>query len=172
MKIGEETPGRNISFEHIPATASICSNIPEHTEAVHLVSDGDTQRLVDSVVETLLVQQSRASELCRERYAPYIEALQVCISVIGGAESDVVVVVAGVNKVSAKNEKLIKMRQVRRLLESDNDEDDEMNSSIMRHQMMIVTMMIVTMMIVTMMIVTMMIVMMMIAMGRKVMMIL
>ena len=69
VPIKKESCGRDICFTHVPATASICSNIDGHTEAVHLVSDGDTQQLIDSMVDTLLSQQGRASQLCRERYA-------------------------------------------------------------------------------------------------------
>ena len=58
--IKKEMRGRLICFEHIPATASICSNIDGQTEAVHLVSsDGDTQRLIDSLVEVLIALRAR-----------------------------------------------------------------------------------------------------------------
>ena len=86
--IKKEVCSRQICFEDIPATASICSNIDGHTEAVHLVSDGDTQHLIDSMVEVLLAHQSQASALCRERYAPYLEALQLLITSIEGEKSD------------------------------------------------------------------------------------
>ena len=68
--------GRQICFEHIPATA------------VHLVSDGDTQHLIDSMVEVLLAHQSQASTQCRERYAPYLEPLQLLITSIEGKKSE------------------------------------------------------------------------------------
>ena len=71
---------REICFEHIPATASICSNIDGHTKAAHLVPEGDTQRLIDSMVEVQLAHLSRASAQCRERYTPYLEALQSLIN--------------------------------------------------------------------------------------------
>ena len=61
VPIKKEVCGLQICFEHIPATASICSNIDGHTEAVHLVSDGDTQHLIDSIVEVLLAHQSQTS---------------------------------------------------------------------------------------------------------------
>ena len=83
--IKKEVCSRQICFEHIPATVSICSNIDGHTEAVHLVSDGDTQHLIDSMVEVLLAHKSA---LCRERYAPYLEALQLLITSIEGEKSD------------------------------------------------------------------------------------
>ena len=43
--------GRSMHSVHVPATFSIASNIPDHREPVHEVSDGNPQKLVDKMVE-------------------------------------------------------------------------------------------------------------------------
>ena len=71
----EKIKGREILFKHEPATFSICSNIPGHTEVVHEISDGDPQRLVDKMVEIQLKQQTTSSSLMREKFSYIIDPL-------------------------------------------------------------------------------------------------
>ena len=60
----------------MPATGSICSNIPGHKNPNHFVSTGSPQKLVDHIIQGLLEHASTASELCRERYGKWIERLE------------------------------------------------------------------------------------------------
>ena len=53
---------------HVPATFSVCSNIPGHTEPVHKVSNGNPQNLVDEMVKLQLEHQTTASRLMREKF--------------------------------------------------------------------------------------------------------
>ena len=41
-KIKQELKGRDIYTIHVPASFSICSNIPGHTEPINKVSDSDS----------------------------------------------------------------------------------------------------------------------------------
>ena len=46
----------------------MCSNIPDHTEPIHVVSKGDPQELVDEMVTIQLKHQSKASFLMRQKF--------------------------------------------------------------------------------------------------------
>ena len=63
--------GLDTHFIHIPATVSTCSNIGvgEFRHPIHFQSDGDTQKLVDSMVWQLLEYQKEASRLMRGKYS-------------------------------------------------------------------------------------------------------
>ena len=54
VPIEEELQGRTLHFKHVPATVSICSNVPGHTDPVHVRSHGEPQQLVDEFVQKLL----------------------------------------------------------------------------------------------------------------------
>ena len=71
-----EIQGRKSYFEHIPASFSICSNIPYQTECIHRVSNGNTQELIDIMVKILLNQQQTSSSLMRQKYKSTIEKLE------------------------------------------------------------------------------------------------
>ena len=43
--------GHNFRSAHVPLSYSICSNILDHTDVVHALSEGYPQKLVDSMVE-------------------------------------------------------------------------------------------------------------------------
>ena len=43
--------GRKMHYVHVPATFSVCSNIPGHTEPKHQASDGSPQKLVEKFRE-------------------------------------------------------------------------------------------------------------------------
>ena len=58
--------GRTFHYKHVPATVSICSSVPEHTEPVHIRSDGDPQELVDNFVKNLLNIQKTREKLLTE----------------------------------------------------------------------------------------------------------
>ena len=60
--------GREIHFRHVPATFSLCSNIPEHTEPIHVTSNGDPQELVDKMITIQLQHQEKASYLMRKKF--------------------------------------------------------------------------------------------------------
>ena len=76
---GEELLGRQLHYEHVAATVSICSNIPGHSEPIHLVSDGDPQKLCDRFIEALLEQQKAKEELMLRKYKPHIDMLEKSI---------------------------------------------------------------------------------------------
>ena len=50
VPIEEELQGRTLHFKHVPATVSICSNVPGHTQPLHLRSYDNSQQLVDDFV--------------------------------------------------------------------------------------------------------------------------
>ena len=52
----------------MPVTFSVCSNIPDHTEPIHVVSKGDPQELVDEMVTIQLKHQTKASYLMRKKF--------------------------------------------------------------------------------------------------------
>ena len=64
----EVVHGRSMRTVHVPVTFSIYSNIDEHTEPVHVVSDGDPQKLVDRMIEIQLKQQEKASSLMHAKF--------------------------------------------------------------------------------------------------------
>ena len=64
----ERLKGRNIVYKHIPATFSVHSNVPGHTEVQHRVSDGNPQRLVDELITILLRHQDTASTEMNKRF--------------------------------------------------------------------------------------------------------
>ena len=68
--------GRNMHFVHVPATFSICSNVPDYKEVVHVVSDGHPQKLVDTMVEIQLKQQKKASEEMRKKFQWVFDKLE------------------------------------------------------------------------------------------------
>ena len=74
--ISSEIQGRQIYFEHQPASFSICSNIPSHTECIHRVSNGNTQELIDIMVKVLLNQQETLSRLMRKKYESAIRIIE------------------------------------------------------------------------------------------------
>ena len=76
--------GRNICFEHVPATFSLCSNIPGHEEAVHVQSGGDPQALVDEMVRLQLEHQKTAGAFMEEKHQVVLEALYSRIEELNG----------------------------------------------------------------------------------------
>ena len=68
-------------FTHVPATFSICSNIPGHKKVIHVVSNGDTQKLVDEMVQIQLEQQASASKLMRNKFEPILSTLQARVDI-------------------------------------------------------------------------------------------
>ena len=63
----ETLGGRETHYTHVPVSYSVCSNIPGHTEPVHISSD-DPQFLIDSMVTLQLEHQETASKLTREKF--------------------------------------------------------------------------------------------------------
>ena len=47
-KIIESEKGRDIKLTQIPASLSLSNNIPNHTENIHIVSQVDSQKLIDT----------------------------------------------------------------------------------------------------------------------------
>ena len=64
----------NLHFEHVPATVSICSNVPNHTEPIHLVSNGDAQELCDKFVAALLPIQATKAGLLVQKFQQHLHA--------------------------------------------------------------------------------------------------
>ena len=46
--------GKTLHATHVPATVSICSNLPNHKDPVHIQTDDDPQELSDRFVNVLL----------------------------------------------------------------------------------------------------------------------
>ena len=64
----ETVHGRKMHYVHVPATFSVCSNIPGHTEPKHQASDGSPQKLVDTMVEIQLQHQKTASLIMQQKF--------------------------------------------------------------------------------------------------------
>ena len=75
VPIKEELQGRTLHFKHVPATVSICSNIPGHTQPLHLRSYDNLQQLVDDFVIELLKIQATRARLMTAKHQPLIDAL-------------------------------------------------------------------------------------------------
>ena len=60
--------GRDILYIHIPATFSVCSNIPGFESPVHIQSDGDPQILVNKMVEIQVEHSKKASLIMRAKF--------------------------------------------------------------------------------------------------------
>ena len=75
-KPGEsEYLGREFHASQVPATFSVCSNVPENTRAVHVRTYGDSQQLVDRLIIELLKHQEKRKEVLTEKYQQYLDAL-------------------------------------------------------------------------------------------------
>ena len=85
----ENIKGRFIKYTHVPASFSICSNIPGHTEAVHVVSDGNSQKLVDKMVLNQLQHQKTSSSIMRKKFSPIFDKLQSEINYIQDTYPDI-----------------------------------------------------------------------------------
>ena len=77
VPIEEELQARTLHFNHVPATVSMCSNVPGHTDPVHICSHGEPQQLVDKFVQELLRIQAVRGRLMSNRYQPIIDALNL-----------------------------------------------------------------------------------------------
>ena len=77
VPIEEELQGRTLLFKHVPATVSICSNVPGHTDPVHIRSHGEPQQLIDEFIQKLLRIQAARGRLMSDRYQPIIDALNL-----------------------------------------------------------------------------------------------
>ena len=67
-----------LDFE-VPEECSICSNIPEHEEPVHLQTDGDPQKLVDDFVDILLEHQTTRVGILNQKYESVLNQLKETI---------------------------------------------------------------------------------------------
>ena len=68
--------GREMHYFHIPASYSVYSNVPGHTEPVHTASDGNPQKLVGTMLEIQLEHQEGASEIMKEQFDWVFSELQ------------------------------------------------------------------------------------------------
>ena len=68
--------GKTLHATHIPATVSVCSNVPGHEQPVHLQTDGDPQKLVHRFVDSLLEQQNSRVEILNQKYKSTLTQLQ------------------------------------------------------------------------------------------------
>ena len=65
--------GRDILYTHIPATFSVCTNIPGFETPVHVQSDGDPQNLVNKMVHLQLDHSKKASSIMREKFQQILQ---------------------------------------------------------------------------------------------------
>ena len=80
--------GREMHFVHVPATFSICSNIPDHTDPQHVVSGGNPQALVDKMVELQLEQQETASAIMRDKFEEIFNVLDEKLTALENLKSE------------------------------------------------------------------------------------
>ena len=62
-------------YKHVPASFSVHSNVPGHTEPQHRQSSGDPQKLVDELVSILHQQQVSASEIMYQKFENVFQSL-------------------------------------------------------------------------------------------------
>ena len=60
--------GRQFHANQAPATFSVCSSVPDHTDAVHVRTYGDSQQLVDQLITELLFHQEKRKMILTEKY--------------------------------------------------------------------------------------------------------
>ena len=89
IKSGYNLKGRDIKATHVPASFSLCSNIPNHTAPIHEVSDGNTQLLIDKVVLHQLNHQKAASVIMRKKFDYVIDKIRTEIDQIEEANPDI-----------------------------------------------------------------------------------
>ena len=75
VPIDETLQGRTLHFKHVPATVSISSNVPGHTQPLHIRSHGNTQQLIDDFITELLKIQATRQQLMTDRHQPTINTL-------------------------------------------------------------------------------------------------
>ena len=75
IPVEREYLGRQFHASQEPATFSICSNVPEHTEAVYVRTYGTSQELVDQSIIELLKQQETRKIISTEKYLLFLDAL-------------------------------------------------------------------------------------------------
>ena len=76
VKRGEKIKGRDILYKHIPATFSVHSNIPAHTEVEHRQSNGNPQKLVDELIAILHLHQETASQIMLQKHRNVLDSLE------------------------------------------------------------------------------------------------
>ena len=79
VPIDDTLQGRKLHFEHVVATVSICSNVSDHTQPVHLRSYGDPQQLCDSFVEALVTIQTTKERVMTETFREHLTELEQSI---------------------------------------------------------------------------------------------
>ena len=67
--------GRDIHYIHIPATFSVCTNIPGFEEPVHVQSSGSPQELVKQLVGLQIKHQETASQIMWKKFEWLFEKL-------------------------------------------------------------------------------------------------
>ena len=80
LPIKDTINGCTISSKHVPASFSVCSNIPNHTTPINKVSKGSPQQLVDEMIQILLQQQEAVSILMRKKHKVTIDKLESMVS--------------------------------------------------------------------------------------------
>ncbi len=114
-KVNQNVLGRNHVQEHVPATVSMLSNLPNHDNPIHLVSDGNTQTFIDTFVTELLKLQQVHEECQNEKYADeIIELERLCMK----AEADLV----GIGR-SVQSDSQMDTTPQNRGVDDDDDDD-------------------------------------------------
>ena len=70
------TQSTDFTFKHELASISVCSNVPEFTEPVCLVSDGCPERLMKRCIEYMTEIAEEVKLLQREKFADYIDEIE------------------------------------------------------------------------------------------------
>ncbi|XP_072016392.1 uncharacterized protein [Amphiura filiformis] len=88
VKTSEKSGGDHLTwtYDHIPLSVSICSNVPNYTTPVCFVSDGDPNVIVADMVNYLVEISNRSYELLLETFDGVISALSDKIEALKGEE--------------------------------------------------------------------------------------
>ena len=76
VPIDDTLHGRKLHFEHVAATVSICSNVSDHTQPVHLRSYDDPKQLCDNFVEALITIQAMKERIMTETFREHLKELE------------------------------------------------------------------------------------------------
>ena len=107
--------GKTLHATHVPATVSICSNLPDHKDPVHIQTDDDPQELSDRFVDVLLTHHEAGKKIRTEKYKPELDELTERITqlkqILGQDEEE-------------------KEEEVMNIDNDDSDDDDDDNEEI------------------------------------------
>ncbi len=112
---GTVEQGKTMHATHVPATVSICSNLTDHTEPVHIQTNGDPQELSDRFVDVLLTHHEAGKKIKTTKYEPALSELTERITQLKE--------ILGIDEEEKEEEK----EEEEEVMEHDGDLDNDMD---------------------------------------------